>query len=55
MTAPARFRQNDIARVLKAASKSGFESVRVQIGLDGRIDIIVGKAANDAPPAVELD
>lgn len=55
MTAPARFRQSDIARALKAAKGCGFEEVRVRIDAGGQIEIIVGKAANDTPPPVELE
>jgi len=54
VTAPARFRQSDLARALKAAKSVGFENVRVCISVDGALQVIVGKAANDAPP-VELD
>lgn len=54
MTAPARFRQADISRALKAAQKCGFEQVRVRIGVDGGLEVIVGTAANDPEP-VELD
>lgn len=50
MTAPARFRQADLARALKAAKSSGFEQVRVKIGVDGGIEVIVGNAANDEGP-----
>lgn len=54
MTAPARFTQADIQRALKAARKCGFEQVRVRIGVDGGLEIIVGNAANDSDP-LELD
>jgi len=54
MTVHARFRQADIQRALKAAKKCGYESVRVRIGMDGGIEVIVGSAANDPDP-VELD
>jgi hypothetical protein len=54
VTAHARFRQVDITRALKAAKKCGFEDVRVRIGVDGGIEVIVGTAANDSPP-VELE
>lgn len=54
MTAPARFKQADLARALKAAKSVGFDTVRVLIGVDGGMEIVVGKAANDIPP-VELD
>ena len=54
MTAPARFRQADYARALKAAKRCGYEEVRVRIGAGGEMEIIVGKAANDEPPPAEL-
>lgn len=54
MTAPARFRQADLARALKAAKACGFEQVRVRIGVDGGLEVIVGNAANDSEP-VELE
>jgi hypothetical protein len=54
VTAPARFRQADVQRALKAAKKCGFEQVRVRIGVDGELEVIVGNAANDPDP-VELD
>ncbi len=54
MTAPARFTQADIQRALKAAKRCGFEQVRVRIGVDGGLEVIVGNAANDPEP-VELD
>lgn len=54
MTSPARFRQADITRAMKAAKSAGFHDVRVRIDVGGQIEIIVGKAANDSPP-VELD
>ena len=54
MTAAARFTQADIQRALKAARKCGFEQVRVRIGVDGELEVIVGNAANDPDP-VELE
>jgi len=55
MTAFARFKQADVTRAMKAAKSAGFDNVRVTIGVDGTIDVIVGKAANDQKPPVELD
>jgi hypothetical protein len=55
MTAPARFRQADIARAIKAAQSCGCDDVKVRVAPDGQMEIIVGKAANDQPPPVELD
>ena len=54
MTAPARFCQSDLQRALKAAKASGYEQVRVRIGMDGGLEVIVGNAANDSEPE-ELD
>lgn len=50
MTAPARFRQADLKRALKAARESGYDDVRVKIGAGGEMEVIVGKAANDEEP-----
>ena len=55
MTAPARFRQADLARALKAAKSCGFDDVRVRIDVAGQLEVIVGKVANDQPPSEELD
>jgi hypothetical protein len=55
MSAPARFRQCDLERVFKAARRCGFGDVRVRIDAAGNIEAIVGAAANDEPPAVELE
>jgi hypothetical protein len=54
MTARAHFKQSDVERVIKAAKKCGFENVRVSIDASGRIEAILGSAANDAP-LVELE
>lgn len=55
MSAPARFRQADLQRALKAAQSCGYDAVRVRIGTDGQIEVIVGKPANDERGPVELD
>ena len=55
MTAPARFRQSDVQRALKAAQRSGYHEVRVKIAVDGGLEIIVGKGAQEERPPVELD
>jgi len=55
VTAPARFRQADIKRALLAAKGCGYEDVRVRIGADGQMEIIVGKAANDEPEPERLE
>ena len=55
MTAQARFRQCDVERALKAAKRCGFADVRVRIDPAGGMEVIVGPAANDTPPTVELE
>lgn len=40
--AASRFREADIIRLLKAASKAGYASARVEIDPDGKIAVIAG-------------
>ena len=49
MTAPARFRQGDVQKAIKAAIKAGEASPRVILRPNGEIEIICGspKPAND--------
>ena len=55
MTQPARFKQCDVERILKAAKKCDYEEVRIRIDQNGQIEAIMGKAANDQPQPVELE
>ncbi|WP_226698901.1 hypothetical protein [Qipengyuania gaetbuli] len=55
MSSKARFKQVDVTRALRAARDCGFQDVRVRIDPAGLIEIIVGQAANDSPPPVELE
>lgn len=55
MTIRAHFRQADIRRAIKAAQSCGCESVKVRIDTSGKMEVIVGKAANDESEPVELD
>jgi hypothetical protein len=55
MTQPARFKQCDVERIIKAAKKCGYDDVRIRIDQNGRIEAIMGKAANDQPQPVELE
>ena len=41
---PQIFRQSDVTRVIKATKAAGEDVERVEIGPDGRIVVIVGKA-----------
>lgn len=47
MTAPARFKQSDLRRAVKAVEGLGYEEVRVAIDLQGRLEITVRKHVND--------
>lgn len=50
MTAPARIRQADLTRALKAAKAAGFDDVRVDITPTGRLSVLTGKLAQQAEP-----
>ncbi|GAO78689.1 hypothetical protein [Sphingopyxis sp. C-1] len=49
MTAPARFKQSDLQRAMKAAKCAGFDHPRVILRPNGEIEIICGNTepAND--------
>lgn len=51
MTAPARFTQAELARVMKAVKQSGHVSARVILDVRGRIEILL----NDRATAAETD
>ena len=42
-----RFRKTEVTRAIKAAMDAGADNFRVEISPDGRINVIVGKAAAD--------
>ena len=46
---PATFRQRDLAAALKAVVAAGHEVVRIEIGLNGQIIIVLGKLGDAAP------
>lgn len=46
--AASRFRQRELARVLRAAKSAGVDNVRVEIDTAGKIIIIAGKADSAA-------
>jgi hypothetical protein len=50
MTAPARIRQADLTRALKAAKAAGFDDVRVDITPAGTLSVLTGKLAETAEP-----
>jgi hypothetical protein len=55
---PPIFRKSDVTRAIKATKAAGEDVARVEIGPDGRIIVIVGKAvappiANGTDPALE--
>jgi hypothetical protein len=43
MTRPARFRETDVTRAIKAFEKAGLCVARAKIGPDGSIEIIAGE------------
>ena len=49
---PARFRQADITRAVRAAQATGLKVGRIEISADGKIVIIT---AEDAPLAVKVE
>lgn len=47
MTAPARFKQSDIRRAIKAAEGLGYDEVRVVVGPDGKIEVVARRGATE--------
>lgn len=47
MTAPARFKQADMTRAIKAAKAAGEKVERVVVAPDGSIVVYTDRAAND--------
>jgi len=45
VTAPARFKQIDVERALKAAQNAGVEDVRIELEPGGKIVILAGRLA----------
>jgi hypothetical protein len=41
--APSRFRQGDVTRVVKGVVAAGVEVMRVEVDIDGRINVIASK------------
>lgn len=50
MTAPARIRQSDLTRALKAAAAAGLGDVRVEVEPNGKIVIMSGRLAKAGEP-----
>jgi len=50
VTAPARFRQSDVTRVLRGAKAAGYERVQVRIDDAGNIVIDVANDRDGLPP-----
>ena len=45
---PVTFRQRDVKAAVKAAVAAGVEVARVEIDTDGKIIVVMGKAAEEA-------
>ena len=50
---PATFRQRDLTAAVKAMQAAGCEVARVEIGKDGKIVVVTGKGAAEAPEAAD--
>jgi hypothetical protein len=50
---PQRFRESEMRRAIKAARSAGIDIGRIDIGPDGRIAIIPGKAETDVRSETE--
>lgn len=55
MTAPARIRQADLTRTLRALKAANCDTARVRIDPDGTIDIMLGLLPGDSQPVNPLD
>jgi hypothetical protein len=52
---PARFQAADVARALKGAAAAGMPVARVEVDRDGKIVVVIGKAADHSIEANEWD
>ena len=52
---PATFKQRDLTAAVKALVAAGCEVARVEIGKDGKIVVVTGKAVIAAPDTNEWD
>jgi hypothetical protein len=55
MKKPARFKQGDVARALKAASSAGFKVSRVEIEPDGKLCLLMADGALVDQPSTPFD
>lgn len=54
MSAPATFKQDDLARLFAVAAKAGFRPVRATLTRDG-VELVFDEAATRPRGGVELD
>jgi hypothetical protein len=52
---PARFQAADVARALKGAAAAGMPVNRVEVDRDGKIVVVIGKAADHNTEVNEWD
>jgi hypothetical protein len=48
---PCTFKQQDVTRVLRATVAAGIEVRRIEVGKDGKIIVVTGKAATTGADA----
>jgi hypothetical protein len=55
--APSIFRQQDLTKAIRGATKAGVDIARIEIAQDGRIVIVAGKSQDQtiATPQDDLD
>jgi hypothetical protein len=47
MTRPARFRESDVTRAIRAFEKAGLSVARARIGPDGTIEVVAGEPESE--------
>lgn len=55
MKKPARFKQGDVARALKAAKSAGLQVSRVEIETDGKLCMMFDDGTRIEPPGTPFD
>ena len=53
--APSRFRQRDVTRLVKGVVAAGLDVMRVEVDIDGRINVFAGRPGHAPTGANALD